>query len=136
MDQKDDTNKDKKEDNIISIPLGGAESMPQSVELSKTVESSESLEVQKGKENIVFGEKAKEQATERQVPSIPPQQAVQTPKVVKKEDKKELPVVYGYKIPPQIQNNLKTVKSGVGSGDPKNGMTWLKVFIDRLLKMG
>lgn len=133
MDQDDKTEK-KEDQNLISIPLGGAESMPQSIEVSKTEESSEN---QKPKENIVFGEKAKEQATEKQPSITPSQQTTQVPPAqqVKKEEKKVIPVVYGYKIPPQIQNNLKTVKSGVGKGNPQSGMTWLKVFIDRLLKM-
>ena len=130
----DDT-KDKKDEssNIKTIPLGGVESMPQSIEVSKPVETTEE---QKIRENIAFGEKAKEQATEKQNVVIPSQQTVQTPKPIIKEDKKEFPQVYGYKIPPQMQNNIKSVKSGVGKGDTNKGITWLKVFIDRLLKMG
>lgn len=136
MDQTDDKSQ-AKEITVPSVPLGGAEGMPQPVETGATAEISKATETAEVAESPKFGEKAKEQATEKQSASsaVPSQSNAQKPEPVKPQAKKEFPMVYGYKIPTQMQENIGLIKRGMGKGDPKKSVTWLKVFVDRLLKM-
>lgn len=136
MDQTDDKNQ-AKEVNVASVPLGGAEGMPQPVETGVASEVSKTTETADVPESPKFGEKAKEQATEKQSVSstVLAQTNPQKPEPVKPQAKKEFPMVYGYKIPAQMQENIGLIKRGMGKGDPKKSVTWLKVFVDRLLKM-
>jgi hypothetical protein len=111
---------------------GSPESMPLNVENGGSAETGEN---QTNNESVKFGEKAKESNTERNIGVLSiPQQPKTIP--VKKEDKpKVFPSVYGYKVPAAMQQQLGTIKSRAGKGDPKKGTTWLNVFLDRLLKM-
>lgn len=128
-----DDNNDQNQNMPLSIPLGGSvESQPVFAAETPRNPDAESGEIQRAPESLKFGEKAKEQNTERRTAQPQPPQQPQ-PQVKIEPKQTVFPKVYGYKIPASMQKKLHNLRAG--KGNPNQGMTWLKVFVDRLLKM-
>lgn len=135
--QNDDKKQSDPNNKPISVSSGGPEGQSVSIEQPGSKGGAESNgDILKPAEKST--EVKAEKQTQPQKKQKPARQKPQKKKAIKKKIiglQPKNPIVYGYKIPPEIGSNPKLIAKKAGKGNMKTGEACLYVFLDRLLKM-
>lgn len=128
---------DDQQNKPVTVRVGGPEGG--SIVLEQAGSSSQEIGHETAKPVERAQEQAKEKVQEKQKPpSAPPKKAVSTQKKTKQKKIKKDPIsdkVFGYKVPPAIAENYKSIPKKASRADTRRGLDCLYMFLDRLLRM-